>query len=66
MIAEVKRLSLEPDRINPPARGSLYTVRDGLISDSFFCELARSYQHTPTMLHVIDPIEESQPGSGFT
>jgi hypothetical protein len=65
-IAEGKRLSLDPDPINLRQRGSLCTVRDGLISDSFFCELACGYQHTPAMLHVIDPIEQSQPGSGFT
>jgi hypothetical protein len=47
-------------------QAGFYSASSIVRTDSSFCGLARRYQHPPAVLHVIDPVEQSQPGPGFT
>jgi hypothetical protein len=47
-------------------QAGFYSASSIVHTDSPFCGLARRYQHPPAVLQVIDPVEQSQPGPGFT
>jgi len=75
-VVSLVRYARVMSNVRPTFRGRIPTSRDGqavfysassiVHTDSPFCGLARRYQHPPAVLQVIDPVEQSQPGPGFT